>query len=127
MLLEATAPRLKAVPEQQFLILSNQVDDVQVGTTFFSSIDLWVNTMRASYCETRDLNGVQYYLPAISESVHVISPRPDLYTSRPVDGVIMRDWLAGAFTNPDDVADRVEEGTLVQDIEGVMPFPCDIE
>jgi Pectinacetylesterase len=126
-LLNATAPRLKAVPEQQFLILSNQVDDTQVGTTFFASVDLWVNQMRASYCDTRDLNGVQYYLPAITDSVHVISPREELYTSRPVDGVIMRDWLAGAFTNPDDVTDRVEEGTLVQDIPGVMPFPCDIE
>lgn len=126
-LLNATAPRLKAVPEQQFLILSNQVDDTQVGTTFFASVDLWVNEMRASYCETRDLTGVQYYLPAITESVHVISPREELYTNRPVDGVIMRDWLAGAFTNPDDVSDRVEEGTLVQDIPGVMPFPCAIE
>ena len=29
-LLDATAPRLKAVPEQQFLVLSNQVDSTQV-------------------------------------------------------------------------------------------------
>jgi hypothetical protein len=114
------------VPEQQLLILSNQVDGVQVATTFFSSTTAWINEMRESYCETRDLPGVQYYLPAISESVHVISPRQDLYTSRPVDGVIMRDWLAGGFTAPDAVVDRVEEGTLVADYAGVMPFPCDV-
>ena len=126
-LLSATAPRLKAVPEQQFLILSNQIDQVQVATTFFSSTPLWVNEMRQSYCETHDLNGVQYYLPAISENIHVVSPRPELYTNRPVDGVIMRDWLAGAFNDPDAVTDRVEEGTLVADYPGVQPFPCDIE
>ena len=126
-LLNATAPRLKAVPEQQFLILSNQVDDTQVETTFFSSEGAWINEMRASYCETRDLTGVQYYLPAVSESIHVISPREELYTNRPVDGVIMRDWLASGFTSPDTITDRVEEGTLVQDIPGAMPFPCAID
>jgi hypothetical protein len=125
-LLHATSPRLKEVPEQQLLILSNQVDAVQVGTTFFSSTAAWINEMRESYCETRDLPGVQYYLPAISESVHVISPRQDLYTSRPVDGVIMRDWLANGFTAPDAITDHVEEGTLVADYPGAMAFPCDV-
>ncbi|MGH7786946.1 MAG: pectin acetylesterase-family hydrolase [Candidatus Binatia bacterium] len=125
-LLEATAPRLLAVPEQQMLILSNQVDDVQVGTTYFASIVPWVNEMRSSYCETRDLPGVQYYLPAITESVHVVSPRQDLYTDRPVDGVIMRDWLASAFDAPATVTDHVEEGTLVDDYPGVLPFDCPV-
>jgi hypothetical protein len=125
-LLAATSPRLKAVPEQQFLILSNQVDEVQVSTTFFDSTTDWVNEMRSSYCETRDLPGVQYFLPAISQSIHVISPRPELYTNRPVDGVIMRDWLASDFSTPDAVTDQVEEGTLVADFPGVMPFPCSV-
>jgi hypothetical protein len=40
--------------------------------------------------------------------------------------VIMRDWLAGGFTAPDAVSDRVEEGTLVADYPGVMPFPCEL-
>lgn len=131
-LLAATSPRLEAVPEQQFLILSNQVDATQQATTFFDSIELWINAMRASYCATRELPGVQYYMPAISQSIHVISPRNELYTNRPVDGVLMRDWLAGAFSNPDAVTDRVEEGTLVNDYPpgddhpGVMPFACPV-
>lgn len=124
--LAAHAPRLKAVPEQQFLILSNQIDDTQVGTTFFSSDAGWINTMRDSYCATKDLNGVQYFLPPIPESVHVISTSNDLYTSNPVDGETMRDWLAGAMENPDDVVDRVEEGTLVDAVPGVEPFACEV-
>ncbi len=125
-LLAATSPRLKAVPEQQFLILSNQVDSTQVGTTFFSSTAAWINEMRESYCATRVLPGVQYYMPAITQSVHVISPREELYTNRPVDSVVMRDWLEGAFSDPDAVTDRVEEGTLVDEYPGVMPFPCPV-
>jgi hypothetical protein len=82
--------------------------------------------MRQSYCDTRELPGVRYYLPAISESLHVISTRGGLYTSRPVDGVTMRDWLAGAVAAPDAVENRVEEGTLVQDYPGVEPFPCPV-
>ena len=125
-LLQATAPRLKAVPEQQFLILSNQIDNTQVFTTFFPNLVTWVNAMRTAYCATRELNGVQYFLPAISQDIHVISLRNELYTARPVDGVIMRDWLASDFSAPDTVVDQVEEGTLVQDYPGVMPFDCPV-
>ncbi len=122
-LLEATAPRLKAVPEQQLLILSNQNDAVQVGTTFFESTPAWINAMRQSYCDTRDLNGVHYYLTPVSESVHVISPNPALYDGS-VAGAVMSDWLADAISNPDEVQSRVEEGSLVTDIPGVDEFPC---
>jgi hypothetical protein len=125
-LLQATAPRLKAVPDQQLMILSNQVDETQVQTTYFDDIPSWVNAMRDSYCETRNLNGVQYFLPAITQSTHVISARNELYTMRAVDGEVMRDWLFGAFTAPDEVVDRVEEGTLVDDYPGVMPFDCPV-
>jgi hypothetical protein len=125
-LLAATSPRLKAVPEQQFLILSNQVDTTQQTTTFFDSIVSWINAMRASYCATQDLPGVHYFMPAISQSVHVISARDDLYTGRAVDGIVMRDWIAGAFSDPDGVTNRVEEGTLVQDYPGVKPFACPV-
>jgi hypothetical protein len=124
--LAAYAPRLKAVPEQQILILSNQIDDTQVGTTFFSNRATWINTMRDSYCATKDLNGVHYFLPAVPENVHVISTRTDLYTSRPVDGETMRDWLAGAVEDGDAVVDRVEEGNLVEVVPGVEPFACEV-
>jgi hypothetical protein len=66
--LEHMAPRLLSVPEQQILVLSNQVDDTQVVTTFFDTTPDWINTMRASYCQTRDLPGVNYFLPAIPQS-----------------------------------------------------------
>jgi hypothetical protein len=125
-MLAATAARLREVPEQQFLILSNQVDGVQVATTFFDGIASWVNALRDSYCATRELNGVHYYLPAIPESIHVISPRPELYADTPVDGEIMRDWLASGFSAPDTVVSRVVEGTLVEDFPGVEPFPCPV-
>lgn len=122
-LLEASAPRLKAVPEQQFLILTNQNDAVQVGTTFFPDTPSWVNAMRQSVCDTRDLNGVNYYMTTISESVHVISVVPELYEGT-VDGAVMSEWLGDAISDPDAVQSRIEEGTLVEDIEGVLPFPC---
>jgi hypothetical protein len=122
----ATAPRLKAVPEQQILVLSNQVDDTQVGTTFFPDLVTWINAMRLSYCGTMGTNGLHYFLPAITASTHVISTREALYTGQAVDGIIMRDWLAGAITSPNSVVDAVEEGTLVTDYPGVNAFPCDI-
>ena len=125
-LLAATAPRLKAVPEQQLLILSNQVDGTQQQTTFFSSLVDWINAMRTSYCATRGLNGVHYFLPAIPQSTHVISLRNEIYTDRPVDGVFLRDWLASGFASPDSIMDEVEEGTLVQAFPGVMPFDCPV-
>ena len=125
-LLAATSPRLLAVPEQQMLVLSNQVDETQVETTYFSSTVAWVNAVRASYCATYQLPGVNYFLPAVPENVHVISPRPELYTAHPIDGVIMRDWLASAFTAPATVSDHAEEGTLVDAYPGVVPFACPV-
>ncbi len=124
--LEAVLPRLKAVPEQQILILTNQIDNVQIGTTFFANTADWVNELRFQYCEIKDRDGVKSYMPAIPESRHVISPFPDLYRGNTVDGVEMADWLWGAVTNPDDVVNRVEEGNLVEVFEGVEPFPCTV-
>ena len=69
---------------------------------------------------------MHYFLPAITASTHVISPRDELYTGQPVDGVIMRDWLAGASRPRIQWSTRVEEGTLVTDYPGVNAFPCDI-
>jgi hypothetical protein len=124
-ILAATAPRLKEVPEQQFLVLSNQVDDTQVSTTFFDTTADWINALRTAYCQTRDLNGVHYYLPAVPQSNHVISPRPAFYTGS-VDGVVLRDWLADAFTDPGAIRNQVVEGDLVEQFPGVAPFPCPV-
>ena len=65
----ASAPRLKAVPEQQFLVLSNQVDSTQVSTTYFPDLVTWINTMRQSYCE-HDGNQRPALLPAGDHRQH---------------------------------------------------------
>ena len=124
---ETSAPRLKAVPEQQFLVLSNQVDNTQASTTVFPSLVSWINTMRQSYCDTMGTNGLHYFLPAITASTHVIAVRPTVYGAHPVDGILLRDWLAQAMSAPDTLVDAVEEGTLVTDYPGVNPFPCTID
>lgn len=124
-LYEATAPRLKAVPNQQLLILSNQNDSTQVNTTFFSSTSQWINEARSSACNTRDLNGIQYYLTSVTNSVHVVS-LGSLYAGS-VDGVTMSDWLwDGVIGAPDAVTDQMEEGAFVTAIPGVSPFPCSV-
>ncbi len=123
----ASVPRLRRQPEQQFLVLSNQVDSTQVSTTFFSNLPTWINTMRQSYCDTAGTNGLHYFLPAITASTHVISTRQNLFTGKAVDGIIMRDWLNLAMTDPDSLFDAVEEGTLTTDYSGVNAFPCAID
>lgn len=123
-LYEATSPRLKAVPNQQLLILTNQNDSVQVGTTFFPSTADWINAERASVCDTRDLNGIHYYLTSITDSVHVVTLSDELYAGS-VDGAVMSEWLwEGAVTEPDAVVSRMEEGDFVSAIPGVNEFPC---
>ncbi len=126
------APRLKREPEQQFLVLSNQVDSTQVNTTFFPDSVSWINKMRQSYCDTAGTNGLHYFLTPVTSSVHVIATNQSMFTgSSPaesvVDGIVMRDWLADAMTDPDNVPDAVEEGALVGAISGVNAFPCTVD
>jgi hypothetical protein len=125
-LYEATAPRLKAVPNQQLLILTNQNDAVQVGTTFFPSTPAWINAARESVCDTREVNGIHYYLTSITDSVHVVSLSDELYQGS-VDGAVMSEWLfEGAVSDPDSVVSRMEEGDFVAAIPGVNEFPCTV-
>ena len=125
-ILEATSPRLREVPEQQFMILSNQVDDAQVSTTYFKDTPTWVNAMRQAYCDTAALDGVNYFLSPVSTSIHVISVDDERFTTRSVDGQTMQDWFATLLATPNGVVDRVEEGTLTTDIGGVNAFPCSL-
>jgi Pectinacetylesterase len=131
-LYQKTAPRLRTVPEQQMLILSNQQDGTQQRDAFFQDEALWMNTLRRDYCGTKELNGIQYYYstefkPANpgASGYHVISLRQEFY-EREVAGITLRDWLAGAVSNPDEVVDRAEEGTFVENIPGTEPFPCEV-
>lgn len=122
--LTLSAPRLLRLPEQQFMILTNQNDQTQVGTTFFTATAPWVNALRSSYCATKDLPGVSYFMPAEARSIHVISPDTDLFVDLEVDGETMQDWFAGAIADPTAVVNRVEEGDLVRELQGVEAFPC---
>jgi hypothetical protein len=131
---EKHSPRLKTVPEQQMLILSNQQDGTQQGDAFFSDEAHWMNTLRRDYCGTKDLNGIHYYYSTEfkaatpengSRGFHVISLRQDFY-EREVAGISLRDWLAGAISDPDNVVDRAEEGTFVENIPGTNAFPCEV-
>lgn len=125
-LLDRSQDRMKFVPEQQWMILSNQNDGTQVGTTFFSSTAAWVNEMRTQYCATKDYIGVNYFLQPISASVHVISATDAQYMTYQTDGEFMNDWIGQSLIDPDLVVDRVQEGTLVADIAGVNAFPCTV-
>ncbi|MFN8543677.1 MAG: pectin acetylesterase-family hydrolase [Candidatus Binatia bacterium] len=120
----ATSVRLKAVPDQQILNISNQVDDGQVGTTFFTSTAGWINAARAAYCTNRGLNGIHAWLPAQTASYHTILRTDSRFTTVTAGGVTVRDWLADAIANPAAVVDRVDEGTLVADYPGVAPIAC---
>ena len=124
--LATSAARLQRLPEQQFMILTNQVDQTQVETTFFSSTVKWVNALRSSYCATKDLPGVSYFMPAEAQSIHVISPDTGLFTQREVGGVTMQEWFAAAIADPQSIGEQVEEGNLTTARPGVLPFACDV-
>ena len=129
----AFAPRLKQVPEQQMLIVSNPKDDTQRRDAFFTGPEgdeywsaEWINTMRQDYCDTKDLNGIYYYYTSVSdESLHVVTLREELWSGS-VDGEVMSDWFLRAVTDPDTLQSRVEEGNFVEDIPGAEPYPCEV-
>ena len=122
----AHAPRLLAVPEQQILNVSNQVDNTQRSTTFFSSSAAWTNAARQAYCATQGLPGVRYFLPAGATSLHGMLQSDTRFTSITSDGVVLRDWLAAAMSDPDNVVDLVEEGTLASS-PSINPFACSVD
>jgi hypothetical protein len=133
-LYDAISPRLKQVPEQQMLIVSNPKDDTQRGDAFFAGMGKtdeewsaqWINTMRRDYCDTKDLNGIQYYYTSVSdESLHVVTLREELWGGM-VDGEAMKDWFWRAVTEPDTIEDRAEEANFVEDIPGAEAYPCEV-
>ena len=119
-----TSVRLKAVPDQQILNISNQVDTTQVFTTFFPDIPSWTNKVRTTYCANRGMTGLRYWLAAQTASFHTILRTNSRFTTVTAGGVTVRDWLAAAIADPDGVVDRVDEGTLVIDYPGTNPIPC---
>ena len=122
----AIAPRLRNAPEQQMLILGNQRDQTQQGDAFFDDEAFFIDTMRGTYCRTKDLNGIHWYLTSASDrSVHVVSLRPEFWAGA-VAGETMRDWFRHAIEDPDTLQSRAEEGDFQTAVPGVHPFPCDV-
>lgn len=120
----ATSPRLKAVPEQQILNVSNQIDTTQVGTTFFPSNKDWINALRAAYCANKGLVGIRNWFPARTAPYHTILTAASRWSSVTAGGVTLPTFLAAAIASPDAVTDHVDEGTLVVDYPGVNPLGC---
>ncbi len=122
----ATSPRLLGTPYQQFLHISNQVDTTQVNTTLWPSTGAFVNAVRSTYCSLKGSPGLHSFLRASTTSIHGQLNNGNWDTGT-IDGTILRDWLGSAMTNPAGVVDRTQEGTLVADVAGVLPFPCAID
>ena len=55
----------------------------------------------------------------------MISLREELWNGV-VDGETMKDWLWGAYANPDNVQNRVEEADFTDAFPGVEPYPCEV-
>ena len=122
-LLTATSPRLKAVPEQQVLTLSNQNDITQVGTTFFPSTPTWITALRGAYCDLKGKNGLHFFLPAVVTPIHTMLSTQSRFTGLTANGVTVRDFLATAINTPASTVDRVDEGDIAATF-GVPPIAC---
>lgn len=121
----ATSARLLAVPEQQILQVTNQIDNVQRSTTLFPSTAAFVNALRVNYCASQGIPGLHAFLGAESTSLHTQMTGSN-WDNETIGGTRMRDWLGGAFSSPASVIDKVATRTLEADYPGVAPFPCPI-
>jgi hypothetical protein len=121
----ATSPRLLGTPEQRMLNVTNQIDNTQRNTTLFPNNAAFVNTLRTNYCSVQGLPGIFSWIRGVHTHIHGELNQPDWNTGT-ADGVILRDWLGGAMSNPAGLVDAVENGTVDANIAGVLPFPCDI-
>jgi len=121
----ATSPRLKMLPEQQILHISNQIDNVQRNTTNFASTAAFVNTLRANYCTVQGKTGIRAFFSALSTTQHTQITGTKFYDTT-VGGVSIADWLGSAISAPDGVTDKIATGTMEADYPGVLPFPCTV-
>ena len=121
----ATAPRLLGVPEQQFLMISNQIDATQRNTTLFASNQTFVNTLRTNYCSLQGAPGLHSFLRASTPTIHGQVNNSN-WDNGVIGGTTLRDWVGGAMSNPAGVTDKTAEGTLEADFPGILPFPCTV-
>lgn len=122
----ATAPRLLGTPEQRILQVTNQIDNVQRNTTFFSSDGAFVNTLRANYCSTQGAPGLFAFIRGETTSIHGQLLGGGHWNNAVIGGTRLRDWLGGAMTNPAGLIDKIQEGAIQANVSGVAPFPCTV-
>jgi hypothetical protein len=122
----AHSERLLGTPEQQLLLISNQVDNVQINTTGWPDTASFVNEVREKYCEAETLPGVHYFLDAIPSSFHTYLPSNTAYYTYSVAGVPLVTWVEQAAFDPTNLVNLVEEGTLTTAYPGVLPFGCSV-
>jgi len=120
----AHSERLLTTPTQQLLVLSNQVDNVQVNTTGWPDTVSFVNEARTQYCNQETLPGVRFFLDAIPSSFHTYLTSTTNYTTREIAGVSVSDWVEQSILDPTNLPNLAEEGTLTTAFPGVLPFAC---
>ncbi|MCW5889859.1 MAG: hypothetical protein KIT14_04840 [bacterium] len=119
----ATSPRLLGTPEQRMLNVSNQIDNTQRNTTLFPSNGAFVNALRANYCSVQGTPGIFSWIRGVHTHIHGELNQADWNTGTAA-GVLLRDWVGGAMSNPAGLVDAVETGTVDANVSGVLPFPC---
>jgi hypothetical protein len=119
----AHAERMLGTPEQQLLILSNQIDDTQVSTTGWPSTAAFVNETRSQYCNQDSLPGLRFFLDAIPTSLHTYLTVDSSYYGEEIAGTTVSDWVEQGVFDPTNLPNIVEEGTLADD-PAIFPFPC---
>jgi hypothetical protein len=120
----AHSERLLGTPEQQLLLVSNQVDNVQINTTGWPDTVSFVNEARARYCDNQALASAHYFLDAIPSSFHTYLTGNTSYLTYSIAGVPLVDWVEQSVFDPANLTNLVEEGTLTTAYPGVLPFAC---
>ena len=121
-LITAHAARLDVGQGQLLLNVSNQVDNAQVSFGNFTGQAPFVNAVRSAYCETRNDNGLHFFLPASPTSASGFLNTGLLATTSSA-GTTLTSWLGSAVASPATLTDKVEEASLVAQL-GVQPFDC---
>ena len=121
-LFRAHAARLDVAKGQLLLNVSNQVDDAQVAFGHFSSQKNFVTAARSTYCQTRNDDGLRFFLPATLSSQSAFLNTTNLMTATST-GVGLGTWLTQAVNNPTMLQDKVEEGALGAQL-GVPLITC---
>src|SRR5262249_59660404 len=119
----AMSPRLEAVPEQQVLTVTNQVDGTERKTQGFATNADFVNAVRARYCEQKGSNGLHSFLSASTQQQHSNINENNAYNNVTIGGTVMRGWLGAAIAAPAAVIDKVAEGTPQPGHAGLRPLP----